>query len=405
MRYEERKKIAELIQKQGIPSEESISIVNYLAFKKLNSDEILSKLDDIKVLYDHYTEENMDLKYTRQIIGYTITLNKSSSQVIKKDKVLKQRKYSEEKRGAMQSNSSRIYYLGTDSLEIILDIIDDFGMRELLTSNFSIFGKSVELTYAKCAYLQKKNYTPAMILEQLQSIDERFYRRFGLNKEKLLEDYPIKGTKYDYSNKKQLTLTSQEKEFLYKSFRTFNIDKTLADDLINKIIELSGIDKYEDIINRLDKIKTITAYFRKSHFDNQGINTIIAYTLKRASATQVIKIDNILKWAGYKVSERENIETSYLAIFKQEKADVENKVRFFKDEKLKESVAQNPKVLASKIEISYAGINFLKEKQVRLTDQVYYLTILDSRFKDKFHTTKKQLVKRYPLPEKYKKGD
>ena len=401
MTKEERKMLIERLEEKDIPTEDSISIVNHLRFRKLDMKKIISKIDDIKLLYEYYKKENVDLKYTRQIIGLTIGLNKTAEQTIQKDIILKQHKYSEEMRGMMECNSSNIISLGQESLDTILDIIDDYGMHDLLPAETSVFGKNFQITYAKCEYLSNKGYTPTMILEQLHSTDKTFYRRFDLSKEKLIKMYPIKGTKYDRPQQQKLTLTQQEITFLYKCFRSFNIDRPLADDLINKIIQLSGIDKYEDIINRLDKIKELTSYYRKSHFDNQGINTIIAYTLKRASTNQVIRIDNILRRAGYKLSEREAIQTSYLAIFKQEKDDVENKVQLFKDEKLKEPVVENPEVLGNKIEISYAGIKFLQERQVKLTDQVYYLTIVDSRFKDRFHTSKKQLVKRYPLPAKY----
>ena len=195
-------------------------------------------------------------------------------------------------------------------------------------------------------------------------------------------------------------MLQQQKFCLKIKLQQLGFSGSKSADLIQSFIDNNV--KYELIIDKLIDIKNVIDYFTINEYDEKYINCIACEMIKqRVNSKKVIDIDQVLQKYNYFINEREKLESSSAGIFVRNIDNFDKKLLFYDDFDIKDQIIMCPCRIRYSTKLLYARICYLKEhnKYNYNKEDIY------SRkygFETKYGIKDNELVKRYPLPSKYK---
>lgn len=158
---------------------------------------------------------------------------------------------------------------------------------------------------------------------------------------------------------------------------------------------------YARIIKRKNNIQELANYYKKREYSNELMNSVIALSIKKYSASRIVEYDDLFIKHGYTKSECEQIEKNSGIIFSEGKNTLNNKLVYYNDQMLKDMIVLKPRVLKLSLEVAHARINLFKRKKLSLKGNINILFDGRENFKRYFGVTSEDLKRIYPLPEKY----
>lgn len=159
--------------------------------------------------------------------------------------------------------------------------------------------------------------------------------------------------------------------------------------------------KYEQVINKLEDIKDINNYFINNN-ERKTINNIICEMIKvNSSSKKAIQIDELLEDYNYNNYERGKLESSKIAFFNKSIDTIEKMLMFYKDFDLKKDIIMMPSRTIYTLPKLFARIMFLKEHKIYEynKERIYSKRFT---FEKNYGIKDEDLLKKYPLPNKYK---
>lgn len=204
-----------------------------------------------------------------------------------------------------------------------------------------------------------------------------------------------------------------------------------------KIIKENGslLSRTEDVINNRSDFLMKLGYSKKGilrllsstpailSFDNQNIENKIknlmtyGYTIEQVIAMTLMhtpllsysiprvnkRIEDLMN-LGYEKNDVLNSIYKFPGLFGFSESTLKEKILYLKEIGLGIILMKSPKDLMQGIDLTYARIEFLKEKGIPQTEEDYYLLFQDNKyFTKRFHITKEELIEKYSY-QKYKES-
>lgn len=178
----------------------------------------------------------------------------------------------------------------------------------------------------------------------------------------------------------------------------------LPEEKCNKILKTFIDDniKYETIINRIEDIYEVNLYLSANNYDDKSISSVIGEMLKKdIPTTKIKKINELCDEHNYTIEEKQRIVSIKSDLYVKSISNIDNRLTFYDDLKIKKEILAHPSRTNYSLRILYARINYLKDtnKYERNKETVYARRFA---FENRFGMKDKDLIKKYPLPNKYK---
>ena len=388
-----------LLQKLGIPTEKCNELIKTFIDNDIKYETVINRIADIKQISLYLIVNNYEDRIINSIIGEMLKNDIQVSKIKRIDELCNEHNYTKEEKQILMSIKSDLYTKSISNIDSRLAFYDDFGLKKEILSHPSRVNHSLDILYARINYLKDTNkYNQNK--ETVYARRFSFENKFGMKDKDLVNKYPLPN-KYVLEKRKNNKYTSKEKTVLTIMFKSMGLDELETKDLINKL-DKKNIS-YEQIKKTKSNIRELIDYFKNNSYNQYSINSIVANTASKHSASKIIGTDTVLINNDYNNSQREKIEISNIQIFNLNHQLLDIKVKLIKDEQLPKNIISNSRTVIQPLELTYARIRFLKSFGKNPLNYINILFREEDRFKNRFGISNKDLIERFPIiEEKYK---